>query len=545
MKTLSSFAQIYRQTASHFFVPFRWKNYFPFTALILLGGTLLWLEVVGFTRVFDAMYKFKDFPFFFVQALLERLIGLIFLISYSMIFMSSMINGLSTFYLSAELPFLHTLPIPRWKILALRFVENWATSCYMVVFFLAAFLYAHAISFHFGWRQIVSSLILVVLFTLSPVALGSAAVTLLVRFFPVRRIHQVVTLMAGIFLGTLVIAVRMMKPERLLSPTDTDDFSRLIQDLTLPSINHLPSTWAAKVLVYGDLQSFAALLVLAIACTLIMAVLLYRFYGAAFVYSQESRSLRGNRKVAKNRSRVRTGVASSLIRKDLKLFLRDATQWSQLLLLFALVAVYLLNIKNLSGQLPMVSWIVSFINLGLAGFVLAALSVRFLFPSVSIEGRAFWILRTMPVSIREVLWCKYLIYFPPFLIFTQALVYFSNRILQVPEYFLYMSAANIFAVSMALTGLAIGIGALMPNFKSDHPSKIAVGPGGVLYMLLSFVYLAIMLAIQIRPVWYFVLHRSAQLHNEYYAAAGIALTLIITLVPMEWGARRLARMEGI
>jgi hypothetical protein len=116
-----------------------------------------------------------------------------------------------------------------------------------------------------------------------------------------------------------------------------------------------------------------------------------------------------------------------------------------------------------------------------------------------------------------------LIYFPPFLIFTQALVYFSNRILQVPDYFLYMSAATIFAVSMALTGLAIGIGALMPNFKSDHPSKIAVGPGGVLYMLLSFVYIAIMLVIQIRPVWYFVLHRSQQPHDEYYAAARTAL----------------------
>src|ERR1700741_844178 len=121
--------------------------------------------------------------------------------------------------------------------------------------------------------------------------------------------------------------------------------------------------------------------------------------------------------MAKERSRKSSSHPSlAVIRKDLRLFLRDATQWSQLFLLAALVVVYLLNIKNLAIQLPMVRWIVSFINLGLAGFVLAALSVRFLFPSVSIEGRSFWIIRTIPVSFRSLLWCKYLIYFPPFLL---------------------------------------------------------------------------------------------------------------------------------
>jgi hypothetical protein len=123
------------------------------------------------------------------------------------------------------------------------------------------------------------------------------------------------------------------------------------------------------------------------------------------------------------------------------------------------------------------------------------------------------------------------------------LVYFSNRILNVPEFFLLLSMANIFAISFALTGLAIGIGALMPSFKSDNPSQIAVGPGGVLYMLLSFVYLALMFGLQIRPVWYYVIRHSDEIHNALYAAAAILLTLMVGLVPLEWGARRLARRE--
>jgi hypothetical protein len=103
--------------------------------------------------------------------------------------------------------------------------------------------------------------------------------------------------------------------------------------------------------------------------------------------------------------------------------------------------------------------------------------------------------------------------------------------------------ANIFGVAIALTGLAIGIGALMPNFKTDHPSKIAVGPGGVLYMLLSFLYIGVMLMIQIRPVWYHVIQRSEQIFGIAYAAAAVLLTLIVAILPMELGARRLATRE--
>ena len=106
-----------------------------------------------------------------------------------------------------------------------------------------------------------------------------------------------------------------------------------------------------------------------------------------------------------------------------------------------------------------------------------------------------------------------------------------------------LSLANIFAVSFTLTGLAIGIGALMPNFKAEHPSQIAVGPGGVLYMLISFIYLAIMLSLEIRPVWFHLIQRSDEINNYLYAGAAVVLSLVLALGPMEWGARRLARRE--
>jgi ABC-2 type transport system permease protein len=307
-------------------------------------------------------------------------------------------------------------------------------------------------------------------------------------------------------------------------------------------LTHLPSSWAAGIVVYGDHSKAWMLTLFTAGCLLLLSIVLRISYAKAYVFSQESRSLR-SQPVSRRRPGKMRPKSLSMIVKEAKLFSRDATQWSQLLLLAALVVVYMINIKNLAIQLPMVKWIVSFINLGLAGFVLAALSVRFLFPSVSMEGRAFWIVKTLPISFRKLLWIKYLIYFPPFLMFTQMLVYFSNRILDVPGFFMHLSLLNIFAVTFALTGMAIGIGALLPNFKSDNPAKIAVGPGGLLYMLLSFVYLALMLLLQLRPVWYWVIGAYDDISAWMYFSAALILTLGVGLIPMEWGARKLATRE--
>jgi ABC-2 type transport system permease protein len=540
---MTEFIRLYLRTLRHYLVPFRIRIYFPIAALTILFFALLTIEFFGFRKVFVYMNSLQDLTALFVQFLLERFLGLIFLISYSMVFMSSIINGLSTYFLSANLPFLHTLPVPRWRILMLKFVETWAISCYLILMFLACFLASYVHTFHLGLGRYILCAALLIVFTISPVALGSCVVTILMRFFPARRIYQVVTLIGGVFLASLMIAVRMMRPELLMNPRNTDDFVKLIKDMTFPTLNHLPSSWASTIVIHGDFSKAILLLAFTGGTLVLLAIVKAIFYERAYVQSQESRALKAQRTLRKSGQSVKRGKIASLILKEFKIFTRDATQWSQLLLLGALVIVYLINIKNLAIQMPMVRWVVSFINLGLAGFVLAALSVRFLFPSVSSEGRCFWLIRTMPLSFRTLLWCKYLIYFVPFMLFTQMLVYFSNRILEVPKFFIHLSMANILGVAIALTGLAIGIGALMPNFKTDHPSKIAVGPGGVLYMLLSFLYIGIMLMIQIRPVWYHVIHRSGEIFGIAYASAAVVLTLVVAILPMELGARRLAKRE--
>src|SRR3982750_3444870 len=85
---------------------------------------------------------------------------------------------------------------------------------------------------------------------------------------------------------------------------------------------------------------------------------------------------------------------------------------SSTLLLLALVLVYLYNLSGLDfPRIPFMSGFVknvyAFVNLGMAGFVMATVAVRFVFPAVSAEGAAFWIIRTSPVRLRDFLWSKF------------------------------------------------------------------------------------------------------------------------------------------
>ncbi len=121
--------------------------------------------------------------------------------------------------------------------------------------------------------------------------------------------------------------------------------------------------------------------------------------------------------------------------KDLRLFFRDNTQWSQLILLAVLLLIYIFNIKSLpihSGERIPFSLVIviSFLNLGLAGFVLAAVAARFIFPAVSLEGRQMWLLRSSPLDPEAMLWSKYWTGTVPLLVLAFIITVLTNWLLQ-------------------------------------------------------------------------------------------------------------------
>ncbi len=164
--------------------------------------------------------------------------------------------------------------------------------------------------------------------------------------------------------------------------------------------------------------------------------------------------------------------------KDLKVFLRDTTQWSQLLLLVALALVYLYNFRVLDlERVPYMSGVVknayAFVNLAMAAFVLSAVAVRFVFPAVSAEGAAFWVVRTAPVPLRSFLWSKFWIGLVPVVLLAEVLTVAANEFLGAAPFLKMLCALAVLFMTWRSSALAAGMGARYPRFAAENLTQVA------------------------------------------------------------------------
>jgi len=185
----------------------------------------------------------------------------------------------------------------------------------------------------------------------------------------------------------------------------------------------------------------------------------------------------------------------TVVIKDLKTFFRDTGQWSQLFMLFALVIVYVYNFSVLPvggvGGSFYLQNIIAFFNLALAGFVLASIAVRFVFPALSLEGKTFWVLKSAPVPLRRWWWSKFWVGLLPLLFLGELLVIITNYFLGVSTFMMVLSAITLFFLTFGIVALGMAIGVAYPNFTAEHSAKIAASFGGVLYMVLCIGFIGL------------------------------------------------------
>jgi len=239
-----------------------------------------------------------------------------------------------------------------------------------------------------------------------------------------------------------------------------------------------------------------------------------------------------------------------MIAKEIRVFFRDTTQWSQLILLAVLVAVYVYNITVLplyTGEQVsfMLINVVSFLNLGLAGFVVAAIAARFVFPAMSIEGRMMWVIRSTPIDVGTLFWSKYWVGTVPLLVVALPLIVGTNIVLKASPFILTLTSITMVGITFALTALALGFGALYPNYHTENVAEIPTSFGGLLFMMAAVIYLAGVVILEAWPVYLFLSSRfqggEAQVSMAPLlmgvAGAGV-LTILATWLPLRAGIRK-------
>jgi ABC-2 type transport system permease protein len=384
-----------------------------------------------------------------------------------------------------------------------------------------------------------------------------------VNIFPARRTRDLLSIVALGAAGGLILLFRLVRPERLASPEGFRNLLDYIAVLRTPTSSFLPSEWVTQAVMsflrgQPDLLPVALLWTTAASFVTLGALLHRSLYAPGFTKAQEGaeRFVRGElwRRTVGTVLRFLPVAKREFVIKDVKLFFRDTTQWSQLILLAVLVLVYLFNIKTLPlhrGEAVGFFYVtlVSFLNLGLAGFVLAAIAARFIFPAVSLEGRHMWLLRSSPLDLRALLWSKYWVGTIPLLVLALVLTGLTNVLLQVRPFMMVMELVTICALTFAIAALALGFGALYPQFETENAAQIPTSFGGLVFMMATIGLLGLVIFVLWQAVYQYV--RSVYQGQPVVVDAGMigwftlaaAVCAAATAVPLWIGLRRIERFE--
>jgi ABC-2 type transport system permease protein len=498
--------------------------------------------------------------------LMERMFYLLFALLFFLLLTSNLIIGFSNFFRSREVAFLLPLPLSHQQVFRWKFLESVVLASWAFLFLIAPILAAFGRNFRVDAGFYLVTPVLLCLFLLIPGVLGAAGALALGRYVE-RRTFQMIS---GILLvGVIAAAAVMLKPvpvsDEMLENRELAVLDRLLFRTRFAHLPWLPSYWISASLLgwierAGQAAVFFAGVLLSYAA-LFGTVIMTRF-GSAFYHGwsevqsrggsrrkEPSRNLRDVLSAGKierflNRLWV-SPQATAIVAKDFRLFWRDTSQWGQTLVLFGLLAIYILNLKQFSQQLTSNFWlfVISYLNLAACSLNMATLTTRFVFPQISLEGLRIWILGMAPLGLPRVLGIKFLSAGSAGVLLTSFLIVLSCRLINLPwEYTLYLGGAVVI-ITLSLTGLALGLGTLFPNFREENPSKIVSGMGGTLCLVLSFFYILLgVAAVAYGSPWSM---RGRQNPDRILigAALFILLSILIGALPMWLAGRRVQRLE--
>jgi ABC-2 type transport system permease protein len=534
-------------------------------ALLGLLALGFWTAIfVFFYRVLRHFLAVPDFG----PILTYKLLGMVFLTFFSILLFSNIITALSTFFLSSELDRLVAAPVARHVFFSARFGDTLIESSWMVVVFAVPAFLAYGIAHRAGPAFYLATALTLPPFLVIPATIGVAVTAVLVNVFPARRTRDILVLLSVVAVAVLYLFFRMLQPERLVNPEAFASFVQFLAAMQTPSSPFLPSTWAAEALYplldghAGSAPFYLLLLMSTAAASFVLCeALLSRLFLPGLSKAQEGRKARLTQQAGWERglsffTRPFAPQTRLLVAKEVKTFFRDTSQWSQLILLMALVVVYVYNfsVLPLHGS-PLVTFyfknVIAFLNLALAGFVTASVAVRFVLPSISLEGRSFWIAKTAPLSLDRLWWSKFWVGVVPLLVLAEVLVIATNYYLRVIPLMMWLSTLTLFCMTFSIVALGLAVGAAYPKFDVDNAAKVAAGVGGLVYMILCMSFIGAVVVLEAWPVYAVFMSRLHEMPLTTLAQAGIvaslgtalALTVGVFIFSVRYGIQRLATIE--
>lgn len=440
------------------------------------------------------------------------------------ILMTSFGVMLQALYLSGDMDFLMSAPIPMRSIFLAKLIEGILPNFGILSLFSLPLLFGLGISGGYSWFYYPLAVILLAALTLAAAGLASLLVMLAARVFPARRIAEVIGFVAGTGIFIFSQSARFINFD-----VGSQQLSAMIAMTERFNQPWSPLSWAGNGLTLvgrgNYLPGFGlALAGLLVACGVFYAALetAQRLYYTGWASLQNNRSGR-KKSTARAASSAapavkRAGILAGLlpapvraiIAKDWMLYRRDLRDLSRLVTPLILGVVYAFGLVQTNGKMPegggdAPAWMMSifesiylYADVGLALFMGWMFAANIAGAGFTMEGKRYWMLKTAPLSTRILLLSKFLVSYLP----TLALCSVYILILQVLKGFnLWNTLAGLLATASilaGLTGIYLGFGVAGARFDWTNPADANRG-GGCLGALVGMLYAPLCFALFIGP----------------------------------------------
>jgi ABC-2 type transport system permease protein len=494
----------------------------------LLLGALLLLAAVGVFVISLAILTALRSPQLAAMMDPAPLIAIVPALVETAVFMAVLLFSfgvlLQGLYLSGDMDFLLSAPVPIRAVFVAKLLQAVLPALAFTLLFGMPVLYGLGAAGGYSLSYYPTVTIILVVTALAGASLSSLLVMSVVRVVPARRVAEMLGLVGGLtslFCSQSNLLVR--------SVPSSQQVSQAFGALAGLSAPWSPMTWAGRALVdigEGHWPSGIGLTLLTLGLAgVVLAVALttaerlyYTGWARVQVGARRNRNGRTPRPSTRRDNpfagfvgRLIPASMRAIIGKDALVIRRDLRNISQLLTPMVLGVVYSAALITGGGALPAgrggaPPWIMQGLNtllgygsIGVAIFVGFSLLIRLGMMGFSQEGKAYWLLKTAPVSSARLLAAKYLVAYVPTLILSWAFLLIPT-FLQRGGISLLPFGLLVLALCIAGgAGIALAIGVAGANLDWDDPRRMVSATTGCLGPLVCAFYMFVSLALFLGP----------------------------------------------
>ena len=452
--------------------------------------------------------------------LFHRFVFVVLFIFFMTVNIGNIVVSYSTFFKSREVGFLITMPISFTKIFLIKFLDNFFYSSSTLLLMVTAALAGYTSYFGLSWYFIPFAVLFLILpFMFIAGTLGAITLLVIMRFAATFGIKKVLATIASVYGTAVVLFYIFSSPVQLVTRVLEyfPNINNYFGFLESPIIKLLPNHWVADALYWISSGRFIAagwyfylLIVVSILFFLFSLYLAKKwFYRAWLVFLNLSGQLSVKKKSKgkvifsfENKSSLKPR-REALVKRELLLFIREPSQWTHFIIMLFLITIFILSLSNIDVMIlnayniylkTLIYLIIYLFNV----FLIASMSLRFIFPLVSLEGETIWKIRSAPLNYKKLMLTRLFIYFSVIFVIGQLLNFVSNY--QFSIMLTLISQLNTAFVTITLVSLNFGMGAAYANYKEKNPIRVASSQGASLTFLFTIIYLVFLVVLLFAPL---------------------------------------------